>query len=257
MAIEMAMTIILAVLLDRYVQVIPGGAFLQGLRSYQWFDVLLGKMVGLLDQYGLKNVYAQCGLIYLAICLVLLVIELIFHSLFGIIGSLLFCTLVLFYLLGNTEAGDSTGDPFIAVHETSFGILFWSALLGAIWTGVFGLSLGLLGGVFYWLVVMLVHSSVGASEEHAGLRAVVAKIHWVAAWLPARIAGFVYALMGNFTTGFNCWLKCALNVPMASGVVLSECGRAAVDKVSEDDQQLVQRAFIAWVVLCVIMVFAL
>src|SRR5690606_7269479 len=97
------------------------------------------------------------------------------------------------------------------------------------------------------LIVMEPHNS--------NLHAALIKLHALAAWIPARITGFLYALVGNFSPGFKAWMNCATNPSKQSSQVLQECGEAAVDSATAgDDVRLVARAFIAWVVLSILIV---
>ncbi len=234
--------IIIATVLDRFAQQMPGRQILTRLGNAGWLNGYLSKIVGWLEKAGLKNNYLIVLSAFLPLAILLLVIKLLFGLAFGKMGAPLFVLLTLFYFLGNRDV-EQQDIPFVAVHETSFGILFWFALLGPT------------GGLLYWFLVNSKHTMVANEPSNGGLRAALVWLHAMVAWLSARVTGFLYALVGNFTSGFRCWLNCVRALNMQSSQVLQDCGNSAVDhSIAGDDVQLVARTYVAWVVLAVLIV---
>lgn len=230
--------ILIAVVVDRYAQYAPSGQTLLRLRPTAWLNTYLSKGLKVLDRVGIKNNYVILLSIFLPLCISLLLLKLLFGLLFGSIGALLFLCLALFYFLGNRVDGDVS--ELVATHETSFGVLFWFAILGPT------------GALLYWFLVV---ANTATFSGHTGLHATIARLHGWAAWIPARITGFIYALVGNFGPGCRCWIGSIVTPAKPSSEVLQECGQAALDTATvDDDRSLVARAFIAWVVLCILIV---
>jgi len=234
-----AIAIVIAVMIDRWVQYIPGGKIILQWRSINWLSVYVDKGMSLIANTGVTQGYLIIAALFAPLVLALLLLQLILVLLFGGIGKLLFVTLPLLYFLGNREI-EGNESEFIVAHESSFGILFWFALLGPI------------GALMYWFIVALQKTNVTNNQE---VYKAFNFLHALAAWIPARITGFIYALVGNFTAGFNCWLT-RMRIPtMQSSQLIQDCGEASVDaSIIDDDKNLVTRAFIAWVVISILIV---
>ncbi len=237
------LAIILAVALDRYARNYAGGKFLQGVRTSAWLNPYLVKCINLLDKIGIKQNFLIIVAALLPICIGLFLFKLLFGMLLGErVGQFVFTALILFYYLGIKDVEEQSSE-FVLAHELSFGILFWYT------------ALGFSGALLYWFLVLAKQTAVVMDPINTGLRQALVVTHALAAWIPARITGFLYALMGNFDPGFKCWLNCIRDVKMPSTQVLLECGKASVASSSaENEQSLVNRTFIAWVVLVIIVV---
>lgn len=235
--------ILLAVIVDRYAQYSQRGQLLLSMRSATWLNYYLSKCLSYLEKIRINNPYLIILTVFLPLCIGLLLLKLLFGLLFGSIGALLFFTLALFYFLGNRSVGSQTSELVVA-HETSFGVLFWFALLGAT---------GPTGALLYWFLV--ISNNCAVVKHDSSLHAAFTRLHALAAWIPARITGFIYALVGNFGPGFRCWVNCMCTPAKSSSEVLLECGQAAIDTTTvDDDARLAARAFIAWVVLSILIV---
>lgn len=231
------MAILIAALLDGGKDYIPGGHVIAQWRNTNWVAAYNHKVLELLTRFKIMQPYLVLALLFLPLAVAILLMKLIFVGVLGIIGNILFMAVVLWYCLGNNE-GVQHESPFVQAHERSFGTIFWFALLGPI------------GALFYWfLVINLKNETVGNT---------VTTIHALAAWIPARITGFIYALVGNFSAAFKCWMSSISNVSMPSSQLLVDCGRAAVDTAdSAEDLNLAFRAYIAWVILGMVFVLFL
>lgn len=239
---QTVLALILAVLIDWWARHLPGGQFILRCRSANWFNTYVSKMMELVNHYSFKQSYVVALVIFVPLLAALFLLELLFSKLFGPTGNFLFLIVTLVYFLGNKES-DTQSSEFVQAHETSFAILFWFALLGP------------LGAFLYWFLAVAKQCSAISTAVNPELVQTMNKLHAWAAWLPARITGFVYALVGNFTKGFNCWLKAMGSPALPSSEFLVDCGNASIDaSVADDGANLVDRAFIAWVILSVLIV---
>jgi len=241
---EMAMAIAIAVaaISDKMVYRLPGGQDIASGRSSGWMTKYVAKVMDFIHNSHIKQNYLSILLLVAPLIVVLLLSQLLFSWFFGTIGKILFMSVILFYFLGNNkkEKGDN---EFVRAHEHGFGILFWFALLGPV------------GALLYWFLIVNKKDDTIAEPANSHVNVGLMWLHAMAAWIPARITGFVYALVGNFSSGFNCWLGCIRTPTMPSKKVLTDCGQAATDaSIESDEKNLVARAFIAWVVLSILIV---
>lgn len=231
--------ILVAAIADRYTQYMPSGSAMTKLRSSTWINAYLSKFIAILEKASIRQNYLVVLTTFLPLCIGLLLLKLLFGLLFGSIGTFLFIAIALLYFLGNRDVEPNLTE-FVLVHETSFGVLFWFSILGPT------------GALLYWFLVVSKQSLVVMEPSNSNLYAALVKLHALAAWIPARITGFIYALVGNFSPGFKAWMSCASNPSKKSSQVLQECGEAAT--TADDDERLVARSFIAWVVLSILIV---
>ena len=176
--------------------------------------------------------------------LLVVCMELCSWLLLGIFGKILLATLVLYYCLGNANNVEHDS-PFIIAHEQAFGILFWFVLLGT-----FGVCL-------YWILITSCDESLlyNHSKYRDKILQHVRWLHALAAWIPARITGFIYALVGDFSAGYKRWHGCMSLTSMHSSQVLLECGLAANGGTEQAEELvIVDRAFVAWVILCILII---
>lgn len=241
MAIVIA--VILAVVLDRYARHFAGGKVLQNLRSVAWLNFYLDKGTNLLEKISIKQPYVIILAAVLPLCIALFLIKLLVCALIGeSLGRFLFTFVTLFYFLGVEDVEDHDS-PYVLAHETSFGVLFWFA--------IFNFS----GALIYWFLVTAPQTAAFKDALYAQVSQALTLLHALAAWIPARITGFIYALVGNFEPGFKTWLERVRDPKLSGSQVLKDCGQASSDlNDANASASLVDRAFIAWVVLVVVIV---
>ncbi|MGE3920887.1 MAG: regulatory signaling modulator protein AmpE [Gammaproteobacteria bacterium] len=84
---------------------------------------------------------------------------------------------------------------FKHVNQDIFAVLFWFVFLGPI------------GAVLYRSVALLADSSSNANSNHAELNKASNCVLDVLDWVPVRLLGIGYALVGNFMPTFKYWLS--------------------------------------------------
>lgn len=223
--------------MDTCAQFIPGGAGVLQARRVSWVTVYSSKMMEWLAKIKLTNGYLTILALFIPLWLAVVLVQLLFIGILSTLGKIIFLALLLFYLLGNPDA-DQYESKFVQVHERNFAILFWFAILGPF------------GALLYWFLIV--------SQKIMAINNNVSSLHAFAAWIPARITGFIYGLVGKFNSVLKCWISCVCNLTMPSSQVLVDCGNAALDTAEpEDEARLVFRAYIAWTVLSMVIVLFL
>jgi AmpE protein len=140
---------------------------------------------------------------------------------------------------------------FLDADRRVFSVLFWYILLGPI------------GAVIYTVACAL---GTNKHLQSAAIMQAAQKIHAVLDWLPMRIVGLTYALVGHVGYGFAYWRKHLADDLMASNEFAYGVGLAALERdtdyaVSADSVEnekalaMVKRTLLLWIV--VIAVFTL
>lgn len=174
------------------------------------------------------------------------------------------------------ELCDSGADNALELHhsvrqavfyqgfERWFAVVFWFVLLGA-------------GGALAYRILFLAarHSATGCQQEDRNL---AARVLFYVEWLPARLLGFAFALIGHFDESFAAWRhhsfagvggddaevpgsaeyldavgSKAVSVRLPEGQVDGDCfTRTAADQLSAV-QQLLSRSLLCWVAVLAVM----
>ncbi|MHA7840578.1 MAG: regulatory signaling modulator protein AmpE [Gammaproteobacteria bacterium] len=218
------------------------------------------------------------------------IVQLLLHNAFYGAFELLFNLVVLLYCIGPTEVVCTRRSPlmkktveveskvpgttleptamattastvpfdttlFQQANERVFAVLFWFVVFGAF------------GAVLYKGVRVVYDEMTKANSRFSDMAAPTLQIQHVLDWLPVRLMGLCFALMGNFTATFGPWLKSLVASPANNNKHLTACGLAALG-IQEDDLKqvkpehgqaataLLERTTVAFVVLVVIMWFA-
>jgi AmpE protein len=260
-------SLIVVYFLQRHLANYPFFKTLQQNCSADWLDDLLFKAQMLANNFSKVPLMGSCALFLLVLSLCVLLLETIFYYASGEFGVFIFDIAILFYCFSSI-AKKKYPSVFVASFEHNFGLLFWFILIGP------------LGAVLFWLFALcgVKHNPVtnlansGNTNNPANHEQVVVNInvanelhyaknisnclftlHTIAAWLPARITGLIFSLVGDFEKGFSCWKSIMRNLGMSHTEVLDLCGEAALTKVTlEQSLLLVERAFVGWFIFCML-----
>lgn len=161
-------------------------------------------------------------------------------------------------------ADDSIGNMTELRRSVTKAILlksFERVFAGLFWFMVFGVY----GVITYTVINLLRQTSLKVDPNYIELAKLAGQIQGVLEWIPARLLGFSYALVGHFNEGFG---YCARNLWTG----LSDVKRFTVDSglaalnvnpnVAEVDQQenyaaldIINRVLIIWLVaLCLVLI---
>jgi len=141
-------------------------------------------------------------------------------------------------------------------------------LFEAVNRGILGLQFNSLFLCFFWYVALLGHPSgvllillLNLYIQSAPHEPNIAlKLRHALAWIPVRITGLTFALVGDFTRCFNVWFKDLLDTQMPSRKILQEYANAALGEMLEPGDfsiqvvKLLQRSLVVWIVLLALIV---
>ena len=244
---KIVLPLIIVILLNYYIPQVPFLNKIHKLKSSNWLMVYLEYSLKLLEQAIFPKRKLTILLIILPILLLLYLLDYIIYLLGGIIGSTIFIIFVLYYCLENNFNNDNDS-IFITAHEETFAIIFWFTILGAP------------GAMLYWLLKTMQFKYTLILQRIPNLQLGLELIHNIIAWIPARITGLIFALVGSFNKGFASWYNCIQTTTIPSSQVLTECGMASLDSLNatqEEEITLVKRAFIAWFVFSILIALAI
>ncbi|HLD17356.1 MAG TPA: regulatory signaling modulator protein AmpE [Coxiellaceae bacterium] len=162
----------------------------------------------------------------------------------GFLGSFLFNVVVLGYCLEldtlthQYKEGGSIEGYFSDIGEKIFAPIFWYMLFGPA------------GVALYWMVRLY----SARAESHA----VPSFKGWMD-WVPVRLLGLSFAMMGHFSSVFNEWAKDLFSAPTEEPLLIAKWGEAALEgrhatgKIAEASQlheahALMERTLFVWLV---------
>ncbi|MBU0744170.1 MAG: regulatory signaling modulator protein AmpE [Gammaproteobacteria bacterium] len=147
-----------------------------------------------------------------------------------------------------------------AVTKAVFLKSFERVFVGLFWFVAFGIY----GVATYSLVVLLRQNALKVNPNYIELAKSAAKVQEILEWLPARLLGFTYALVGHFNKGFNYDIKHLWSGLSEVKKFAVDSGLAALDvsnNVSDADKSenyaaldIVNRVLIIWI-MAVILIF--
>jgi AmpE protein len=190
--------------------------------------------------------FALCLAIPLAVALLLLVLIIRLPAGLGAIAGLVLSLLVLFYCIDSINfaqsiedhrrwlKGLSTDDEVAAVaarqhdfmmsagyraFQSVHPVLFWFLLFGPIGALIYGLSR---------------RYQQGLDPDDAETLLLRQVVYWLE-WLPVRVSGLIFGLLGNFDACMNVWLEGLLSFNASSETLLRELVHKAISEVDYSD----------------------
>ncbi len=232
-----ALVLLSVVLITHYFPKVP---FLKDFikdKGYIWVKIYLEFMLNLFKRASLLRGEGAAILTILPVIIITYLINNLFILLLKEWGHMIFMMVTLYYCL-NCDIEDEHESILILAHERIFGVLFWFAIFGAT------------GAMLYWILTVSKAMSDRISIPITNFQRGLNIMHGLAAWLPARVTGLIYALVGDFVGGFNCWHSYMRAATVPSSKVLLDCGQASLDSLSSrEEEELVERALVAWVIV--------
>lgn len=211
-------------------------------RQLHWLSAYLRWILGFLKDSPFWRPYATLACTLGPIILLISLVLWISSWIGGAIGSFILGTVILYYSLGGHE-NESNESPLIMAHERSFGVIFWFLVIGPI------------GALMYRLLTFCRLLSLESDSDTQMQLKGVDILHGLAAWIPSRVTGLIYALVGDFQGAYEQWQRCMRQGKMNGSQVLLTCGESALNQ-SQAAEKMVQRALIAWLCLGVFLILA-
>lgn len=219
--------------------------FFQKLQQHcqsNWLDDGLFKAQMLANNYNKIPIVASTAILITIIFFIILLLEYVIYYAIQDIGLIIFYTIILIYCLCSSTK-KSYSSIFIDNFEHCFSLLFWFSLLGPI------------GLIFYWLFMLggIKKEQINGVIYAKSINNIFFDLHNIAAWLPSRITGLIFSLVGDFEQGFTKWKSVIKIFNMPNYELITVCGEAALGNLTtEQAPVLVERTVIAWFIICVL-----
>lgn len=232
--------LVIALALERWTDVGNKVRSLRAVNSY------LKRVQHFAEQSHLKNVHLHYAVTLILAMALVGVTHLILMGLSPHVLNISFEVLILFYCLGSGFYKGMVEDPAAkitseveTVWQTAlqrlFGVIFWFMFLGPA------------GAILYRLNEHLTHryrwKEVQPSAQYMQL---------LLDWIPVRLMGLSFALMGNFYKTMRVWRDRLFHKPEENNQFLNACGMAAVSFQDEDHDSAIYRllnlSLVSWLV---------
>lgn len=159
-----------------------------------------------------------------------LIFTIVYH-LFGHLGYLVLSLALLWYCSDVAILKHDMPDVFAQSYQKIFSVLFWYFVFGPI-------------GLVLYVVVRTLQSYFVSQKDFALVLGIMD-------WVPIRLVGLSFALVGNFGAVFKEWYKVVLQGMVDGQMQIAAWGAAALgnEKSSAEMTALVRRALIVWLVV--------
>ncbi|WP_304985003.1 regulatory signaling modulator protein AmpE [Coxiella-like endosymbiont] len=169
-------------------------------RQYHWFDAYFHWMKERFEHLSFWRGIGGVGIVVLPLLLIYILIALFVCHLLTIVGYYFLTVVVLWYCMDTRShapeniAHVTVEEVLINAYRRIFALIFWLLILGS--TGV----------VLYTLVANLNrHLGNHSLEEDNNLYLAARRIEGVLDWVPVRLTGITFALVGYFSATFKRW----------------------------------------------------
>lgn len=156
--------------------------------------------------------------------------------------------------IGDAPTG-SAGELHRAVTKAILTKTFEQMFVGLFWFIVFGIY----GVTTYFLITLLRQNALKVNPNYVELAKLAAQLQSILEWLPARLLGFTYALVGNFSKGVGYCVKHLWSGLDNVKKIAVDAGLAALDaslNIADADRgensaalNIINRVLIVWLVI--------
>ncbi len=260
------------------------------LHSRHWLERYLASLLARIKPHTFISYLIFVFILIVPFALVAGIIDFSLHGLFYNLFTFIFNLLVLWYCLdasdirnqlkdffraaeaGNLTQAQNLGEEyaisnriapganvfravtraiFLRADQHIFGILFWYIVLGPV------------GAVLYYLVDYLVDHRQLLAEEPKVILPSLLRLQGILDWLPNRLTGLTYALVGHFGYAFSRWIEhltAGLNqsreLTYLSGLEALELDHSNEESANIHENSkathLIDRAIVVWIVMIAI-----
>lgn len=229
------------------------------LRCYGWVDKysqMIDKQCN--QRFNFSKWLAVASLLVPVILVTLLIQGLLMLPFYGLF-DFIFNLFVLLYCLGTVKVHRYTAldnskpveTLFVQSQQQLFSILFWFVIFGAV------------GALVYRITMQM--KRYYQNQGNADSSSYFELLQQYFDWIPTRLLGFIFALVGDFSQTFSAWWNHAWSTVSNNESFLLNCGFSALAVPEEDSEEgmatyqlqavsLIERALLATLVIFILIV---
>lgn len=219
-----------------------------------WLDKYYAWFVGRFSPISAMRGYARVFSLILPVMLVFSVLLALVYHLFGVFMYWILSGVLLWYAMDASElclneSELNIDEQLISKYRGLFALIFWFVLIGPV-------------GVVLYACAIQMHVQFSEPNDTSSFQLALEHMLGLLDWLPVKLLGITFALVGNFSSVFAQWLKDLLagfvHVPQQlvglAYRAISGTGER-VEQVSEsgikleDVNHLLNKSLIVWLVL--------
>jgi len=223
-------------------------------RLPKWIHAYFVLMEKQTEKYSLVKKQAWMSVAFLLLPIFIIVAVVLFllaHTLSDVSNFFLYI-LIMWYCVDSLRFKrlKEEGSPdviFMTAYEDIFAIIFWYAILGPF------------GGILYYLVTALLEYLNEAAIKKTNWLTAVLKFRGLLDWIPVRLVGLTFALVGHFFFAASDWFHHLKGGLAPDHQLVAELGDKAMkldagekDKRLERALYLAERALWLWLVVLAI-----
>ncbi len=244
-----------------------------------WVEPYFKWMTAKVEQITKGHGFIGVAILVLPVLIGVAIIFALVYNLLGTIGYMVLSIVLVWYCMDGRDArrepyeNMTTQALFITTYRNLFGVLFWYALFGPVGLSLYITVSKLQNFIAKQPLVLPEGSDVSLPKESdTSLNRCMNKTLGVLDWVPVRLVGLSYALVGHFGLVFKSWLKKLLRGVSNTQELVAEWGMIALKQVSTSDtsagatqaaaniQQteaiaLIDRSLLVWLIAILLVTF--
>lgn len=226
-------------------------------RQFDWSSHYFQWMSSKVQQITTGHGFVGLAILVVPIVLAAAILFSVAYSLLGVLGTGALQLILVWYCL---DARDIRKEPYVnATSKTVllhsyyglFAVLFWYCLFGPV---------GLVLYISVYQLSQVVPKTLSDSKEETqqsdhSLQEYLVKTQGVLDWVPVRLVGLSFALVGSFGAVFKLWMQKLFEGISNPSALVVEWGQAALKAESSEGDQLgptidlIDRSLLVWLVV--------
>lgn len=227
-----------------------------GLNSFEhqisWIEPYFKWMRGRLKQITQGHGFVGLLLLIIPLLLIISIVFALTYHLLGSLGYVILSVALLWYCLDARDLhkhpyeNAHVADIFVLRYRHQFALLFWYFLFGPV-------------GLALYIAMSHLHDFLTEQKDQSpSLQKYTNLALGVLDWVPVRLLGLSFALVGQFSATFKAWMKDLPKGIAADQKFVANWGQAALHEPANKDEAIatVDRALLVWLVVLALVVIA-
>ncbi len=228
----------------------------------KWVDPYFNWMSTKFEQVTKGHGFIATAILVLPVLIFVAIIFALVFNLLGTMGHAVLSIVFVWYCMDGRDARKepyenlTLQDFFITSYRNLFGVLFWYGLFGPV-----GLALYF---VVSKLQAVVMHKPVDEEASDVSLQHCLNKTMGILDWVPVRLLGLSYALVGHFGLVFKAWMHKLFHGVTNTQELVAEWGMVAMQNGAKTTEvqltegiTMVDRCLIVWLIVIFLVTFGM